>query len=275
MGERKMSTNITLSQLYVFPVKSLRGLSPSSWGLDARGLQNDRRYMLVDEQGRFLTQRQQHRMALIDVHWQDGRLRLSAEGKEPIEVPVLEDAAQLRAVEIWGEQQQGFDQGDVVASWLAEFLGVTCRMVRHDLNSPRAVDADYARPGDVVSFSDGFPFLVLSEASVAALSKQAGVELDIRRFRPNLVIRGCEPFEEDQWRRIRIGQSEFELVKPCSRCIIPTIDPNTGERGPEPMRALMATRRRENKVYLGQNAIQRSAGESLAVGDGVEVLEWL
>lgn len=275
MGEETMSTGLTLSQLHVFPVKSLRGLSPQSWPLDARGLQNDRRYMLVDEQGRFLTQRQQHRMALINVHWQDGRLRLSAEGKQQREVPVHEEPAQLRAVEVWGEQQQGFDQGDAVANWLGEFLGVSCRLVRHDLNSPRAVDPDYARAGDVVSFSDGFPFLVLSEASVATLSKQAEVELDIRRFRPNLVIQGCEPFEEDQWRRIRIGQIEFELVKPCSRCIIPTIDPNTGERGPEPMRTLMATRRRENKVYLGQNAIQRSVGERLVVGDRVQVLEWV
>lgn len=276
---------IQLSRLGVYPVKSLRGLYPESWPLDRRGLRGDRRYMLVDNQGRFITQRQHPRMALVDVGLAADGLRLSVKGKQAgvgagaadtlqaIDVPLQQTPAQLRDVEVWGEAQRGFDQGDAVAQWLSAFLDVSCRLVCHNLDSTRPVDPDYGRPGDEVSFSDGFPFLLLSQESVADLSRQAGMTLAIQRFRPNLVVSGCQPFEEDQWRRIRIGQVEFELVKPCSRCVIPTIDPETAERGPEPMRSLMATRRRGNKVYLGQNAIQRGAGEALTLGDRVEVLE--
>jgi uncharacterized protein YcbX len=137
----------------------------------------------------------------------------------------------------------------------------------------RRLDLDYARPQDQTGFADGFPFLLISEASLADLNRRIGRTLPMQRFRPNLVVRGCAPYAEDHWRRIRIGGVGFRLVKPCSRCIIPSIDPATGERdGSEPLATLSRYRQTGNKVYFGQNLIHDGPGR-LAVGDRVVVLE--
>jgi uncharacterized protein YcbX len=137
----------------------------------------------------------------------------------------------------------------------------------------RQVDETYARPGDITSFSDGFPLLLISEASLQDLNSRLELPVPMRRFRPNLVISGCTPYAEDEWQRIRIGEIEFEVAKPCSRCIIPTIDTETAQRNPdrEPLRTLATYRRRDNKVYFGQNLIHRGTG-LLKVGDPLEII---
>ena len=136
----------------------------------------------------------------------------------------------------------------------------------------RAVDPDYARPADQVGFADGFPFLLISQASLDHLNRRLAAPLPMLRFRPNLVVSGCEPYAEDGWRHLRIGDLEFRVAKPCSRCIIPTIDPTTAQRSAEPLRTLRGYRRRDNKVYFGQNLIHDALGR-LEVGMPVEVLE--
>jgi hypothetical protein len=164
------------------------------------------------------------------------------------------------------------DAGDEAAEWLGRFLGTSCRLVCLPDDRVRAVDPEFARPGDQVGFADGFPFLVIARASLDDLNARLPEPLSMVRFRPNLVIGGATPYAEDGWRRIRVGALELRLVKPCSRCTVPTVDPATGERGPEPLRTLTGYRRRGNKVYFGQNAVHDGIGE-LAVGDPVEVLE--
>mgnify|MGYP001828911861 CR=1 FL=1 len=136
----------------------------------------------------------------------------------------------------------------------------------------RRVDPAFSRATDQVGFADGFPFLLISQASLDDLNRRLAQPVAMLRFRPNLVVAGCEAFAEDGWRRIRVGELEFRVAKPCSRCIIPTIDPSTGQRGVEPLRTLNSYRRRGNKVYFGQNLVHESAGR-LAVGMPVEVLE--
>ncbi len=264
---------IELSGLFCYPVKSLRGLSLPAAEADARGLRLDRHWMLVDPAGRFVTQRQQPRMALIECAVEAAGLRLAAPGMPPLQLDAPPGGGETLEVQLWSDRCQALAWGAEADAWFSRFLERPVRLVSMSEGGVRPLDPDYARPGDQTGFADGFPFLLISEASLADLNRRIGRVLPMRRFRPNLVVRGCAPYAEDHWRRIRIGAVEFRLVKPCSRCIIPSIDPATGERdGSEPLATLSRYRQRGNKVYFGQNLIHDGPGR-LAVGDGVEVLE--
>jgi hypothetical protein len=261
----------TLSGLYRYPVKSLRGGAFQTLEVQARGFRFDRHWMLVDGQGRFLSQRQQPRMSLIGAQVDDrGGLRLSAPGMPDLSI-VPEGDARMEVV-VWADAVQASPAGAEADAWLSGFLGLTCRLVRFPDDAVRPVDPDFARPADQVGFADGFPFLLISQASLDDLNRRLDEAVPMLRFRPNLVVDGCDAYAEDGWRRIRIGDIEFRVAKPCSRCVIPTIDPATGLRGKEPLRTLMGYRRRDNKVYFGQNLIHDGVGR-LSIGMSLEVLE--
>jgi uncharacterized protein YcbX len=228
--------------------------------------------MVVDDQGRFLTQRQLPQMALLSAALDSGQLILSAAGGSRLSVRSAAEGEPL-SVQIWGDRVSAVAPDPAADAWLSEQLGRPCRLVCQPDNGVRRVDPAYAVADDQVGFADGFPFLLISQASLDDLNARLEHPVAMRRFRPNLVVSGCEPFEEDRWRRIRIGGIGFRVVKPCSRCPIPTIDPDTGERGAEPLRTLMGYRQRDNKVYFGQNLIHDGTGE-LAEGMAVEILEW-
>ena len=170
------------------------------------------------------------------------------------------------------QEKEALDAGADAAAWLQAFLGVECRLVSLPDDAVRPVDPDYSQPSDQVGFADGFPFLLISQASLDDLNARLERAVPMQRFRPNLVVGGCAPYAEDGWRRIRIGELEFRVAKPCSRCVIPTIDFTTGERGREPLQTLMTYRRRDNKIYFGQNLIHRGTG-ILETGTEVEILE--
>ena len=265
-------SGIVLSELYFYPVKSLRGIKLERAPVDRRGIRFDRHWMLVDPEGRFVTQRQSPRMALVGTRLIPGGLRLCAPGMPDLEIPGDDGAGDPVQVQVWRDQCLARSAGDPAAAWLSRFLERPCRLVYLPESTVRPVDPDYARSGDQVGFSDGFPFLLLSEASLEDLNSRLDTPLPMQRFRPNLVVRGCLPYAEDGWRRIRIGEIRFRVVKPCSRCAIPTIDTRTGEKGVEPLRTLNRYRRRGNQVYFGQNLIQEDQGE-LRVGAPVEILE--
>lgn len=259
-----------LSAIYRYPVKSLAGESFDALDVDARGLVFDRHWMLVDEQGRFLTQRQQPRMALIRTRLDaDGRLHLAAPGMPAI--TLAGGDGPLLDVEVWGDRLPALGAGEEVDRWLGLFLGLSCRLVAFADDVRRPVDPHYAQPADEVGFADGFPFLLISQGSLDDLNSRLDEPVPMRRFRPNLVVEGVAPYAEDGWRRIRIGDLEFRVAKPCSRCVIPTIDTETGEKGREPIQTLLGYRRRDSKVYFGQNLIHDGVGR-LAVGMPVEVL---
>lgn len=264
-----------LSALYRYPLKSGRGESLQQGQLDVLGLAGDRRWMVVDAaSGRFLSQRQLPQMARLQARWQGAGLALAAPGMAELPVALPGPDAPLREVSVWDDSLEVPDAGDAAASWLSELLGRPCRLVQVPEARARQVDIDYAQPGDRVGFADGFPFLLIGQASLDDLCARVGRPLEMERFRPNLVVSGSEPYAEDRWKRIRIGTVEFRVAKPCSRCAIPTLDPLTGERSPdhEPIATLKTYRKGEGGVFFGQNLIPDGIGE-LVVGMPVEVLE--
>ena len=265
-----------LSALYRYPLKSARGESLTHSPLEALGLRGDRRWMLVEpESGRFLTQRLLPQMSQLSALYNaDGGLNLSAPGFGSLKVALPQPDQDLRGVTVWRDSLRVPDAGDAAAEWLSAFIGRPCRLVQVPEARARQVDTDYAQPGDKVAFSDGFPLLLIGQASLDDLSARVGRPLEMLRFRPNLVIEGSAPYAEDGWKRIRIGELEFEVAKGCSRCILTTIDPQTGERSAdrEPLSTLKTYRERDGDVYFGQNLLPRGVGE-LRVGMPVEVLE--
>ena len=265
-----------LSELYRYPLKSAAGEALRETALDALGVQGDRRWMVVDAQtGRFLTQRLLAQLTQLQARWLGStHLQLSAPGMADLQVAVPDEHAPLRAVTIWRDSLQVPDAGDEAAQWLSQWLGRACRLVQVSSPYARQVDTAYAEIGDKVAFADGFPLLLICQASLDDLSARVGRPLPMLRFRPNLVVRGAEPYAEDSWKRIRIGELEFRVVKGCSRCIMTTLDPQTGERSPdrEPLTTLKTYREREGEVYFGQNLIACGEGY-LRLDMPVQVLE--
>ncbi|MEU9046272.1 MULTISPECIES: MOSC N-terminal beta barrel domain-containing protein [unclassified Kitasatospora] len=279
-----------LTGLHVYPVKSMYRLSPDTAPVHPWGLAGDRRWMLADPTGRFVSQREntalgQIRPALLP----DGSLMLTAPDGSRIEVPAPAVAAgdPLAEVEVWGTRFHAAEAAKEAHQWIAEHLG-DYRLVHLDDPRARPADPEYSEPGDTVSMADGFPLLVTTTASLDRLNELIAAEhpdehetLPMERFRPNVVVTGSEPWAEDGWRRIRIGELTFKVVKPCGRCIITTTDQETGERrGKEPLRTLARHHRLLRTAAFGQNLIpERPAGVegdvlgTLRLGDEVEVLE--
>ncbi|MGN8345565.1 MOSC domain-containing protein [Pseudomonas sp. SMV71] len=268
---------LRLSALYRYPLKSGKGQSLQGIGLDKLGLDGDRRWMLVDEgTGRFLTQRAVAKMSQLSALWNEtGGLTLSAPGHGAIDVPLpVTVEEQRRGVIIWRDTLRVPDAGDEAAAWVSDFIGNPTRLVHVPVELARTTAAGYGKDDDKVAFADGFPLLLIGQASLEDLSNRVGRPLDMLRFRPNLVVEGSEAFAEDGWKRIRIGEVEFRLVKPCSRCIMTTVDPHTGERDPnrEPFATLQHYRSTPDGAMFGQNLVNDSNGQ-LEVGMSVEVLE--
>jgi len=263
-------THSTLSAITLYPVKSLAGISVNSWPVTKTGLQYDRKWMLVDNAGQFLSQRKLPRMALIKTALTDSHLILSASGMENLFLPLTPVDGGIINSTIWNDQCDAHSVSQEADQWLSSFLNQDCRLVYQPDEMIRQVDPDYGRHTDNVALSDGFPFLIISENSLVSLNQEMQLNLPMTRFRPNLVISGCPSYAEDSWREISIGTIDFRLPKPCARCAIPTIDPETAETGKEPLRTLNRIRKWQNNVYFGQNALHNQCG-TLTVGDIVKV----
>jgi hypothetical protein len=263
-----------LAALRIYPVKACRGLSLETSEVDRFGLALDRAFMVVGAgDGRCLTQREEPRLALIAVALSRGALTLSAEGAGSVRIGLVPEDGPRRPVQVWLHAGDGVDQGDAAADWLSELVGRPLRLVRIPPEHARRVNPERAPQPAFTSFTDGYPFLILSEAALVALNARLAAPLPMERFRPNLVVAGCEPHAEDGWRRIRIGALELALVKPCDRCAVTTVDPATGKRsGTEPLHTLARYRRSAGAVLFGQNAVASGSGR-LAVGMPIEVLE--
>jgi uncharacterized protein YcbX len=260
-----------LTGLFRYPVKSCRGTALERAELSASGVRHDRRWMAVDEDGGFLTQRAHPRLCLVRPALTDGELALEAPGMERLQVP--ENGSGRRVtVDIWSDRTQAMDAGDEAARWLSDFLDIPCRLVRHADDAIRRVDPVFARgDADQVHFADAYPFLLTSAESLEALNERLPEPLPMNRFRPNLVVAGAEAFAEDGWTEIRIGEVVFSVVKPCTRCKVTTVDQETGRVGEEPLRTLADFRRGEKGVEFGHNLIHHGTG-TLEVGMAVEVL---
>ena len=259
--------------LYRYPVKSCGRASLPSATVGPRGIVGDRQWMVVDDTGEFLTQREHHRMSLVRPHLtDDGLLELNAPGMPPLTVTpaIRHDRVD---VSIWSDRCVAIDEGPTVAEWLSAFLDVRCRLVRFPDDATRRVDPEYAGPNDQVGFADGFSFLLASCASLDDLNHRLASPLPMNRFRPNIVVSGGEPFEEDRWKSIRIDGIAFAVVKPCARCVTTTVDQQTGEASREPLRTLATFRNVPGRgVMFGQNLIHDQSGV-LHVGAEVTVIE--
>ena len=267
---------LRLSALYRYPLKSAKAETLQTIGLDKLGLDGDRRWMLVDEaSGRFLTQRAVAQMSQLSALWNaEGGLTLSAPGHSPIDIALPGNGAELRGVTIWRDTLRVPDAGDEAGAWVSRFIGKPTRLVQVPLDRARMTEAGFGKDDDQVAFADGYPLLLIGQASLEDLSQRVGRPLEMLRFRPNLVIEGSAAFAEDGWKRIRIGEAEFRVVKSCSRCILTTIDPQTGERSEdrEPLATLQKYRSQADGAMFGQNLVNDGNGR-LEVGMPVEILE--
>ncbi|MFI1577182.1 MOSC domain-containing protein [Embleya sp. NPDC020630] len=265
-----------LASLHLYPIKSTRGIDLSEAVVEPWGLAGDRRWMLVDTTGRFLSQRKQPLLATVTVRQEDGgRLVVRAPAMDELRV---EPPAEVRLVPVtvWNDEVEAAVGPDDAHTWFGKVLGIDVRLVHLDDPTRRMPDQKYADSSDRVSFADGFPLLLTTTGSLEALNGLVESPLPMNRFRPNVAIDEPEAWAEDHWRRIRIGDVVFRVVKPCSRCVITTTDQRTGERGPEPLRALGKHRRFGTKLVFGQNLVPELPAHTtgiLHVGDTFEVLE--
>jgi len=271
----------TIDQLYLYPIKGCRGIGVERATLTATGLEidgiGDREWVVVDEQGEFLSQRELPAMALVETRLTSTTLRLKAPGMLQLEVPFASEGDVLK-VTVWNDTVAAVTQGDVADTWFSRFLGQPCRLMRFDPEARRLSNVRYtgATPAPY-KFADAFALLVASTASLADLNSRLArrniAPVGIERFRPNIVLAGIEAFEEDYIEHVKIGGIELRMVKPCVRCSVPNVDPVTGATSTEPGDTLAVYRdnARAGGVTFGVNAIVTQGGGELRCGDPVEV----
>ncbi|GAA0718234.1 MOSC domain-containing protein [Dokdonella soli] len=263
----------TLSAIHVYPIKSCAPLTCGEAAVEPRGLEGDRRWMITDPHGKFLTARQHPRLTLIRAAPKGDALALEAPGMPGLRLVPPAVGARIETT-VWRNTVQALPAAAPADAWISAYLGSPARFVYMDADCARSVNPDYGQPGDEVSFADGYPLLLISQAALDALNARLAQPVPMLRFRPSIVVAGTGPHAEDGWKRIRVGAVEFEVVKPCTRCVFTTVDFERGAFDPsgEPLRTLTTYRRTPMGVTFGQNLIPRGRG-TLRVGDELEVLE--
>ncbi len=271
--------NPSLDSIHVHPLKAARGITLTEAAVEPWGLAGDRRWMLVDEKRKVITQRPYPRMALAAAEpLPGGGLALSAPGRAPLTVAVPEPGA-TTTVEIWRDKVEAVLADETAHAWFSDHLGIPVRLVHlDDPATRRPMNPEYAREGETVSFADGYPLLLTTLASLDALNSLVAQgdhpeegPLPMNRFRPSVVVAGTAPWAEDTWRRIAIGEVVFRVAKMCGRCVVTTTDQDTAERGREPLRTLARHRRFGSDLVFGQNLVPESVG-TVRTGDPVRVL---
>jgi uncharacterized protein YcbX len=267
-----------LASVHIYPLKGCRAVDLDRSIVEPWGLAGDRRWMLVDSDGRFVSQREHPALARLTIRYGSGAdITASADGYPTMRVAGPGASPELLKVTVWGSTVLSAAAGPEADAWFCDYLGEQVRLVYLDDPTRRAVDADYGADGDVVSFADGYPLLLTSTGSLDQLGQWLTAAGDrpvpMNRFRPNVVVSGYEPWAEDRWRRIRIGSVSFRVVKPCGRCVVTTTDQTTGVRGTQPLRILAARRRFGKNLVFGQNIVPDSPG-LIQVGDSVEITEY-
>ncbi|SOD89332.1 MOSC domain-containing protein [Streptomyces sp. Ag109_G2-15] len=271
--------NAELQSIHVHPVKAFRGVTPREAVVEPWGLAGDRRWALIDDGGKVVTQREQPRLALAAAEpLPGGGVLLSAPGQEPLTVAAPEPTATV-PTHVFGTKVEAVPASDAAHDWCSGYLGAYVRLVHmDDPATRRPVDPEYALPGETVSFADGYPLLVTTVASLDALNSliaqgddAAEGPLPMNRFRPNVVVAGTEPWAEDHWTRIAVGEVVFRVAKASGRCVVTTTDQDTAVRGREPLRTLARHRRLGTRLLFGQNLVALTPG-TIRVGDPVRVL---
>lgn len=264
---------IAISAINIYPVKSLGGISVASANLGYAGLDHDRAWMVVKPDGQFITQRTHPQMALVNADIEQDQLILNSFGMESHRVPVADTTMNRLHSEVWGDKVYALDTGDASAQWLSQALDEECRLVAFPSNEIRACDPQRSKSSDHTRFADGFPLLILSEASLTDLNNRLEMPVGMERFRPNIVVKGCLAFAEDGWSTIEINGLPVRIVDTCPRCSVPTVDPATGAlTGPEPIHTLSTYRERDGEVFFGVNAAPDQEG-LVSIGDSVNLID--
>lgn len=270
---------LTIASIHIYPVKAGRAIDVTEAEVEPCGLAGDRRWLVVDPDGQFITQRAEPTLALLGAQYgTGGSLYLSAPGQPPLLVPAPAEAggAEMLWVRVWRSKVRAAAAGAVADAWFSAFLGRPVRLVHLDDPTRRQVDPEFGAPEDRVSFADGYPLLLTNVGSLAALGRwlieDGHPAVPMTRFRPSVVVAGPAPWAEDGWRRIQLGPVPFRVAKPCGRCVVTTIDQQTAERGRQPLAMLGRRRRFGQQLVFGQNLIPDAAG-TIRIGDPVRVLD--
>lgn len=265
---------LSISHLYVYPIKSLGGIELTEARLTDRGIEHDRRWMLVDENNRFLTQREFPQMALLRTAIHANELTVYEKGNEvdAIRVNLYPTETATVRVQVWDDVVEAIVMEDEINQWFSDKLNRVCKLVYMPDASQRKVDADYALNNELTGFSDAFPVLMIGQASLDDLNSRLTTAVPMNRFRPNIVFTGGTAFEEDTMQHFRINGIDLYAVKPCARCVVTTTDQDTGIIAKEPLKTLASYRTGNNKVYFGQNILYKQEG-IIRVGDELNVVQ--
>lgn len=251
---------LVLSEIWIYPVKSLGGIRLHASRVLEKGLQHDRRWMLVDENGRFMTQRNTPRMALFKLKF-IGDVIFVTHGKDEIILPAHgAPQGQVIQAQIWDDVVEVWEVSVSLSGWFSQRLGMVCRLVEFPEHNQRAIDPDYAQSSENVSLADGYPLLIIGQSSLDDLNTRLEIPVPMNRFRPNLVFLGGKPYEEEGWQEFSVGGNRFRAAKPCARCVLTTVDQETGEKGREPLLTLSKYRKQDDKILFGENVIPLDYG---------------
>ena len=259
---------LILSGIYIYPIKSLGGISLQSAKLEQRGLQYDRRWLLVDEDGVFITQRKHFTLAMLQVEIKDQTLTVFHKTNllQTISFQITEHLKEKINVTIWDDHATAYEVNTEVSQWFSDYLNINVRLVVMPDDEQRLVDKRYASHGEIVSFADAYPCLIIGQSSLDELNSKLAEPILMDRFRPNFVFDGGEPHLEDTFKSFYIGQTQFSAVKLCARCVLTTVDQQTGAKGQEPLKTLAGYRTINKKVMFGQNLLHQGTG-TITVGD--------
>lgn len=276
-----------VTEINIYPVKSLGGISLEECSVEKRGFQFDRRWMLTDKNGAFFTQREFPKMATLSIGIKDDSLQISNLENEQINVPFEFEKNKTQKVTVWNSICDAFVLPENINAWFTNVLETDCQLVYMFDESEREISKIFNQNNEIVSFADGYPFLLIGENSLNDLNEKLETKLPMNRFRPNIVIDGAEAFAEDRWKKIQIGDSVFRSTKPCARCVMTTVEQNSGEfDGKEPLKTLAKYRMAKdvfpnefesldltaNAVLFGQNLVAENFGGKIKIGDEVKII---
>lgn len=263
--------NYQISSIYIYPIKSLAGVKLQKATTTPFGFKYDRRWMLIDEQNTFISQRTKHKMALFEVKISDNNIVVGYKDEQQL-IPLEIKTGKKINVNIWKDTTEAilFNK-PAINKWFSSILGCSCRLVFMPENSSRTMDTQYVPSKQQVSFADGYQYLLIGEQSLVLLNNKLTNPVTINRFRPNIVFAGGNAFDEDKFKHITINHCKFTIVKPCARCVLTTINPKTGIKGKEPLQTLSTFREKNGKILFGQNIINTKMG-IIKVGDKLSLL---
>lgn len=262
---------LQISELFIYPIKSLGGIAVQSAVVTSRGLQHDRRWMLVNEHRHFITQREFPQMALLKATIEDEGIAVHHHSSGSLLIPFNSEKKTLQQFAVWDDTCLGQYVSEEFDRWFSEALNMKCRLVYMPDDSEREVDQRYAKPGMITSFADAYPFLLIGQSSLDDLNKRMAQPLPMNRFRPNIVFTGGDAYSEDLMNQITIAGINFYGAKLCARCVLTTIDQQTAMKAKEPLKTLASYRMKNNKIMFGQNLVHENTG-IISVGDDLKVL---